>query len=641
MRGNPSALWMVVAIAMLALLPLLAVLQYRWVGEVSQAERERMQANLRTASAQFSREFDHELTRAGVTFRMDGATLSEKDWDRWAAHYEEWTRTAPDPELLRRVGFIEASEAGEMRFLAFNATTKRLEPAEWPASYGELRNRLEALTRQDMRFGQPGARLTPQSLRPMMWNVQPDIPALVMPLFQWQFRGGSPGGRGFGRPPDGAPRRPPFAGAAVLELNVDFLKNDFFPQLARKHFAGDRGMDYQVAVVTKSEPRTVVYSSDPGNATEWLGSADTTADLLGLRPEEYARLSLEAAAGPPAPGAEDMEPGRGPPPAEETPGGRTTRRRFGGGSGRGTGFPFGRFTPRGEQWQLVVKHRSGSLENVVASMRQRNLAVSFGILLLLGAAVAMILVSTRRAQRLASMQIEFVAGVSHELRTPLAVICSAADNLAAGVVAGAEQTRLYGSLIRDEGRRLADMIAQILAFAKAQSSRPTYDLRPVEVESIIESALAVSKPAIQEAGVEVAKQIAPDLPPVMADQASLTNCVQNLLSNALKYGNEGGWVAVKASAEPGHNGREVQISVEDRGPGIDPQDLPHIFEPFYRGARATSAQIHGTGLGLSLVKDFMEAQGGRVTVKSEPGKGSAFTLHVPAAGAGHNGGDGR
>jgi signal transduction histidine kinase len=185
------------------------------------------------------------------------------------------------------------------------------------------------------------------------------------------------------------------------------------------------------------------------------------------------------------------------------------------------------------------------------------------------------------------------------------------------------------------------MIAQILAFAKAQSSRPTYDLRPVEVESIIESALAVSKPAIQEAGVEVAKQIAPDLPPVMADQASLTNCVQNLLSNALKYGNEGGWVAVKASAEPGHNGREVQISVEDRGPGIDPQDLPHIFEPFYRGARATSAQIHGTGLGLSLVKDFMEAQGGRVTVKSEPGQGSAFTLHVPAAGAGHNGGDGR
>lgn len=617
--------------ALLALLPLLALLQYRWVGEVSQAERERMQANLRTASAQFSQEFDHELTRAGVTFRMDGATLAEKDWDRWAAHYEEWTRTAPDPELIRRVGFIEASDQGEMRFLEFNTTTKRLEAVEWPASYSELRNRLEALTRQDARFGQPGLRPPPQSLRPMGWNVQADIPALVMPLFQFQFRGGPPGGRGFGRPPDGPPRRPPFAGAAVLELNLDFLKNDFFPQLAHKHFAGERGMDYQVAVVSKSEPRRVIYSSDPGNAAEWRGSADATVDLLRLRPEEFARLSFEAAAGPPAPGAEDLEPARGPPPTEETPGGRPPRRRFGGGLGRGPGLPFGGLPPRGEPWQLVVQHRSGSLEHVVASTRQRNLAVSFGVLVLLGAAVGMILISTRRAQRLANLQIEFVAGVSHELRTPLAVICSAADNLAAGVVGSSEQTRQYGSLIRDEGRRLADMIGQILAFAKAQSSRGKYDLRAVEVESIIESALAASKPAIQQAGVEVAKQIDPDLPPVMTDQASLTNCVQNLLSNALKYGNEGGWVAVRASSEAGDKGTEVQISVEDRGPGIDPEDLPYIFEPFYRGARATGAQIHGTGLGLSLVKDFMEAQGGRVTVKSEPGKGSAFTLHVPAA----------
>jgi signal transduction histidine kinase len=106
--------------------------------------------------------------------------------------------------------------------------------------------------------------------------------------------------------------------------------------------------------------------------------------------------------------------------------------------------------------------------------------------------------------------------------------------------------------------------------------------------------------------------------------------VQNLITNALKYGSDQKWIGVKvALIEHGLSGKEIQISVADRGIGIDQKELSHIFEPFYRSPSVTAAQIHGTGLGLPLAKSIVEAMKGRVTVKSAPGRGSTFTLHLP------------
>jgi signal transduction histidine kinase len=225
---------------------------------------------------------------------------------------------------------------------------------------------------------------------------------------------------------------------------------------------------------------------------------------------------------------------------------------------------------------------------------------------------------------------EFVAGVSHELRTPLAVISSAADNLADGVVAGEPQVRRYGSVIRQESRRLAEMVEQLLRFSGLQSGRARYKLQPLKAESALDRAVAACQPELRESGMAVQKEIQPGLPAVQADPAALVHCLGNLVANALKHAREGGWIGLSARlADQGEPA--VEFLVEDRGPGIDPADLPHLWEPFYRGRQAVSEQIQGAGLGLSLVKRMTEAQGGTVTVTTKAGEGAVFVLRLPAA----------
>ena len=168
------------------------------------------------------------------------------------------------------------------------------------------------------------------------------------------------------------------------------------------------------------------------------------------------------------------------------------------------------------------------------------------------------------------------------------------------------------------------MIEQILRFAAGQSRRPTYELGPVAMPDAVARVLANVTVLPEAEGFTVEREIDPDLPPVQADAAALTHCLENLILNALKYGGDTRWVRVRATPD----GSRVRIHVEDRGQGIDPADLPHIFEPFYRGKAAQAAQIHGAGLGLSLARDIAEAMGGRLDASSEPGQGSTFTLEL-------------
>ncbi|HEY3130995.1 MAG TPA: HAMP domain-containing sensor histidine kinase [Acidobacteriota bacterium] len=590
---------------LLALLAVLAVLQYRWTGEVSEAELQRMQASLRERISRFTQDFDSELSRAFSNFNIQMEPVGQQnlahpqEWveAQFSQRYYQWIMTASYPRLVSDLFLIAADESGHGRLLRFDRETSRLNPADWPAEFGGLRARLEE------RFHRPEPGVGPPFRGPFDF-IDAEIPALIAPMFL---------SRSFGNGPPSAP----LLSCSVVRLDRRYLEKDFIDTLARRYFFNpDGAQDYDLAIVSRRDPEKVIYQSD--RADELLHSADGSGILLSLHPEMFQNNPRGGPRGwaPGAPFDRDRpHPG---PEFRRNPG------------------PFRPPGPNARdngRWQLMVKHRGGSLESVVASARHRNLLISFGILFLLASSMALIVVSTQRAQRLVKQQMDFVASVSHELHTPLAVVCSAGENLADGVIHDAPQVRRYGELIRNEGRRLAKMVEQILEFSGIQSGRRMYRMRRQDIGELIENAEAACEPQIREQNIHFEKELQPNLPAVRADATALTHSIQNLLINGIKYGGGSRWLKLRAVEGVGKRGPEIQITVEDRGPGIAPADLPHIFEPFYRGQGAIAAQIHGNGLGLSLVKNIVEAHGGSVSVDSKPGRGSAFTLHLPALAA--------
>jgi len=409
----------------------------------------------------------------------------------------------------------------------------------------------------------------------------------------------------------------------IVELNREVLLKRFLPELAQRYFAGPNGLLYDVAIIDAANPPQFIYSSEARHPPELVTSPDETVHLFS---SFRARAELRQGSSREPGGAERR--GRLPP-QFPYPGGGAWREP----PARGRGFLA---TPiladaSASGWRLVVRHPGGSLAEAVAMTWTRDLLLGFGVLLVLAASMALVLVWTQRIRRLARMQMDFVAGVSHELRTPVSVISSAAENLADGVVEAKPQVKQYGALIRNEAQRLAAMIEQVLLFAATRNNNKQYQPLPVPVAETIDSALADLAHLTAANGFTVEKEVAPGLPPVLADPKALGRCLQNLMTNALKYGAGGHWMAVRAHPGSGPEAGEILITVQDRGQGIDPVEIPHIFEPFYRGNAARASQTHGTGLGLSLAKEAAEAMGGKLTVTSQPGEGSAFTLHFPAA----------
>jgi two-component system, OmpR family, sensor histidine kinase SenX3 len=283
------------------------------------------------------------------------------------------------------------------------------------------------------------------------------------------------------------------------------------------------------------------------------------------------------------------------------------------------------------QWQLVLVRQVRAPQQCIADVRLRNLIIGFGVLALLSASIVMIFFLLRRMHLLAKQQMEFVAGVSHELRTPVAVLCSASENLAEGMIRDREDILQYAEMIRSESYQLAELVEQVLEFAGTQSLRNPYQFSSVSVTEMIESALALYAPHFASQGFIIEKHFQLGLPQVIADRAALGRAIQNLLDNAMKFSGEQRLIRVRAQAGGGKSRKEVMISVEDQGIGVEPDELKHIFEPFHRGRAAVSSQIRGNGLGLSLVKHIVEGHHGRVTVRSTPRQGSTFTIHLPAS----------
>jgi len=175
------------------------------------------------------------------------------------------------------------------------------------------------------------------------------------------------------------------------------------------------------------------------------------------------------------------------------------------------------------------------------------------------------------------------------------------------------------------------MVERVLQYAAIESGLGMNSRSALAPADIIQGAIDSSMPLLAPDNVQLHRDIALNLPPVMGDANALRSAVQNLIANAVKYGGPDRWVGIRAEQVRERRHGEVRITISDHGNGIDATELPHIFEPFYRGADAMAQQIHGNGLGLSLVRRIIEAHGGKVSATSRPGAGSAFTISLPAA----------
>jgi two-component system phosphate regulon sensor histidine kinase PhoR len=228
-------------------------------------------------------------------------------------------------------------------------------------------------------------------------------------------------------------------------------------------------------------------------------------------------------------------------------------------------------------------------------------------------------------RRLERVRRDFVANVSHEFRTPLTAIQGFAETLLAGALDDPQNRIHFLQIILEHSRRLARLTEDLLKLSKMDADRLELEIRRLSVSQFVESCIETAQRPAREKDLNLSVKLPERLPDIAADRPRLTEVLQNLLDNAIQYTPSGGQIRVSAAAD----GNEVTFTVSDTGIGIPRSDQPRIFERFYRVDVARSREVGGTGLGLAIAKHLVEAQGGRIWVESEVGRGSQFHFTVP------------
>ncbi len=609
--------WYLLVLGLTAVLVLLAWLQYRSTRQVSDATTEHMRASLQDSLMDLRQGMERELTPLCYAFESNDGIPRNSATRDYLNRLERWHRGAAHPGLVRGVLVARALAADRPELLQLDENQDRATAMEWPKDLLPLRGWMRQVAPQTLHYegssgdsdDGPMARAAARGAHPSFpWSIDESIPALVHAELEIDrdAKGNTVGTMAW----------------IVIRLDAQELGRSVFPELVQKNFGRASEAAYKIAVLAGADSSDLIYSSDG----KFRGAGDELFD---------ASLNLF---GPPS-----LWRGGRRGPAEHAPsaGGHLAPAASGvaGLPNEAMGDdeaglvqiePIHHGDDEDSDWELVARHRQGSVEAAVADSYHRNLAINFGVLLLLGATMALVIATSRRASRLARSQVDFVAGVSHELRTPLTGIVAAAQNIADGVVEDPQRTVRYGKAILGQAKQLTDLVEQILLFSATHKGAHRYHLQLADVEEILEEAFQTTASLTGSAGFAVHCTIQPGLPQVRVDAQALSQCLQNLITNSVKYSGASRWIGIEANcAMDAVYGREVRIAVEDRGLGMEAAELQRIFEPFYRSPLVTAAQIHGSGLGLPLTKSMVEAMGGRLSVRSEPKKGSRFAIHLP------------
>jgi signal transduction histidine kinase len=223
---------------------------------------------------------------------------------------------------------------------------------------------------------------------------------------------------------------------------------------------------------------------------------------------------------------------------------------------------------------------------------------------------------------------DLIANVSHDLRTPIASMKNHLEAMEEKNLVGTEEGRRYMAIVRDETNRLEKLVEDLFLLTRLENAGLPVEIAPVSLQDLVPAVCpAFREQGLRDKQIAVTWEIPPDCPWVLADRQRLEQVLGNLLSNALRYTPEGGIVRVAAFPE----GAEVRLEVRDTGIGIDPEDLPHVFDRFFTGEKSRNRSAGGSGLGLSIVKALVERQGGRIRVESVPGEGTSFSVFLKGA----------
>lgn len=591
---------------LLAMLVVLAVLQYHWLSQLSQSNAIGMKANLETMASRFTQDVDRAIIQAHMAFLLPSGKNHDEIATALSDRYEQWRTTSLHPQSLKSIYWVENDASGEATLLRLQPEEAKLAAVEWPASLLTWPNWLSP----NQTIPSPDAQ----------GHTTSEIISLV------PFSGASPmtaANVGFplplaGRAPSGLPQY-----QLMLAFDKSYLTETWLPELVDHHFGSSATMDYDVLVTHRANPNDILYQSSPDLAQadfaatdlsvnmglpDWAfmmrammtmakdGNLTAMQDLLRFLNPAASDTSTQPAAALSEFLSKRVDPGM-----------------------RGMMMPV-------RTWQLHAKPRQGSFDTIVTTLRRRHLAVSFGVLLILAVASALIIVYTSRMRRLADQQMAFVAGVSHDLRTPIAVMHAAGENLQDGLVTDAEETKDYGELIVEESRRLLNTVEQVLAYAGIAFGSERPPDTSVSLNDVVTHVLAGFGTQLDRFDVQLS--LADDVPLVEGDREALATALQNLIQNARKYSTTERSIHIETRVSDDIP-NEVCVLVRDQGMGIAPSDQARIFEPFYRSDAARTSQTPGNGLGLSIVKSIVEAHNGRITVTSTPGQGTTFTLYLP------------